>query len=417
MRIHLVSEHASPLALLGGVDAGGQNVHVAALAQALAARGDEVVVHTRRDDPALPRRVPFADGVVVDHVDAGPPEPIAKDDLLGHMGAFARDLRRSWAQERPDVVHAHFWMSGLAALDAGRAEGVPVALTYHALGAEKRRHQGADDTSPDGRIEMERWLARSVDRVIATTAAECRTLVADGAPARRVSVIPCGVDLDRFGPSGPLHSPNRGPGVRHRVVCVSRLVPRKGIEDVVTAVAGLPDVELLIAGGPPAAMLSDDPYAEELLAAARALGAEDRVHLLGAVDHDQIPGLLRSADVVCCTPWYEPFGLVGVEAMACGTPVVATAVGGLAETVDDGRTGILVPPRRPASVRAAIAAIVDHPRRRDSMRLAALARATRYGWPAIAERTREVFGELMHPSTTAVHRLPIHRPATIGGVA
>jgi glycosyltransferase involved in cell wall biosynthesis len=177
-------------------------------------------------------------------------------------------------------------------------------------------------------------------------------------------------------------------------VCVSRLVPRKGIEDVVTAVAGLPHVELLVAGGPPAAMLCEDEYAQSLLARARDLGAADRIHLLGAVGHDRVPELLRSAAVVCCTPWYEPFGLVAVEAMACGTPVVASAVGGLAETVDDGRTGILVPPQRPASIGAAIAAVVDHPRRRDSMHLASLARAQRYGWPAVARRTRDVLADL-----------------------
>src|SRR3954465_13146994 len=118
MRVALVSEHASPLAVLGGVDAGGQNVHVAALARALARRGAEVVVHTRRDDPGLPRRVELCPGVVVDHVDAGPPPAIGKDELLPHMGAFARDLERTWHDERPDLVHSHFWMSGIAALES-----------------------------------------------------------------------------------------------------------------------------------------------------------------------------------------------------------------------------------------------------------------------------------------------------------
>src|SRR4051794_32547470 len=118
MRLALVSEHASPLAVLGGVDAGGQNVHVAALARALARRGATVVIHTRRDDPALPRRVELCAGVTVDHVEAGPAAPVPKDELLPHMGAFARELERCWRDERPDVVHSHFWMSGLAALEA-----------------------------------------------------------------------------------------------------------------------------------------------------------------------------------------------------------------------------------------------------------------------------------------------------------
>ena len=136
MRIHLVSEHASPLALLGTVDAGGQNVHVAALSKGLQALGAEVVVHTRRDDPSLPRQVRLETGVIVDHVDAGPPVPIAKDELLPYMTAFADDLERSWRRVRPDVVHAHFWMSGLASVDAGARLGLPVAPPFHALGAE-----------------------------------------------------------------------------------------------------------------------------------------------------------------------------------------------------------------------------------------------------------------------------------------
>src|SRR4051794_23557148 len=134
MRVALVSEHASPLAVLGGVDAGGQNVHVAALARGLARRGAQVVVHTRRDDPELPRRVSLCPGVEVDHVDAGPAAELPKDELLPHMDAFAAELERAWRRDRPDVVHSHFWMSGLATLQAAERLGIPVAHTFHALG-------------------------------------------------------------------------------------------------------------------------------------------------------------------------------------------------------------------------------------------------------------------------------------------
>jgi len=391
MKIHLVSEHASPLALLGGVDAGGQNVHVAALAKALAGQGAQVVVHTRRDDASLPDQVPFCDGVVVDHVDAGPARAIAKDELLPYMAEFADGLERRWLDDRPDVVHAHFWMSGLAATDAADRLGIPVALTYHALGVDKRRFQGSADTSPPVRLDIERWLALSVDRVIATTSAECRTLVTMGADPRRVTVIPCGVDLEVFRPTGPVWPPL---GDRARVVCVSRLVPRKGIADVIEAIAGLDHVELLVAGGPPASVLMDDTEAQTLMELIAQRGAGDRVHLLGAVSHDMVPALLRSATVACCTPWYEPFGLVAVEAMACGAPVVATAVGGLAETVLDGSTGILVPPRRPESIRAAIASVVRHSGSGRAMRQASVRRARRYGWDDIARRTLRVAEEL-----------------------
>jgi D-inositol-3-phosphate glycosyltransferase len=391
MRIHMVSEHASPLALIGGVDAGGQNVHVAALAGALADLGAEVVVHTRRDDPTLPRQVEFRPGVVVDHVDAGPPEPMPKDSLLPYMGTFAEGLVDRWRCTRPDVVHSHFWMSGLAATVAAHSLGIRVAHTYHALGIEKRLHQGGADSSPSERVRLESWLAQRVDRVIATTAMECRTLVRQGADPLRINVVPCGVDLERFREDGPVWPARTW---RRRVVCVSRLVPRKGLADVVAAVTDMPDVELIIAGGPPEAMLGEDEHAVELAQLAERQGAGDRVRLLGAVDHGRIPALMRSADVVCCTPWYEPFGLVAVEAMACGAPVVATAVGGLAETVVDGKTGIHVPARRPGSIRAAIDAVTCTDTRRRAMRAAALERSRRYGWSEVARRTAEIFEEI-----------------------
>lgn len=419
-RIHLVSEHASPLALLGGVDAGGQNVHVAALACALARQGAQVVVHTRRDDPALDRMVPFAPGVVVDHVDAGPPVPLPKDELLPHMGEFADDLTRCWERQRPDVVHAHFWMSGLAATEAADRVGVPVALTYHALGIEKQRHQGIADTSPAGRLAIERWLAGTVDRVIATTAAERRLLETVGAQRSRVTVIPCGVDLDHFHPDGSTAPP---PG-RQRIVCVSRLVPRKGIQDVVRALVDLPEVELLIAGGPPAAMLGEDAEASRLRRLAVRLGVGDRVEMLGAVERRDVPALLRSASVVCCTPWYEPFGLVAVEAMACGVPVVASRVGGLAETVHHGVNGFLVPPRRPEEIARAVRAVLEHPEVGAAMRAQAVRRAERYGWALVARRTHEVLTGLARegrrrrtsPLPRAATACRSRADATTGGV-
>src|SRR5690349_3327368 len=171
MRIAMVSEHASPLAVLGGVDAGGQNVHVAALAGALTRAGDHVVVHTRRDDVGLPRRVEVC-GVEVDHLDAGPPTEVPKDGLLPYVPAMAEQLREQWATDRPDVVHSHFWMSGLAAVAAARDLEIPVVHTFHALATVKRRHLGAADPSPPRRVAFERSVARSAARVVATCSDE-----------------------------------------------------------------------------------------------------------------------------------------------------------------------------------------------------------------------------------------------------
>lgn len=393
MRISIVSEHASPLAVLGGVDAGGQNVHVAELARGLALLGHDVVVHTRRDDPSLDRRVTFAPGVEVDHVEAGPAAPLSKDALLAHMPEFAADLQRVWSIDRPDVVHTHFWMSGFAGLHAGRALGIPVAHTYHALGSEKRRHQGRADTSPDERVAIERDLARTVDAIIATTRAEVRELATMGLDPDRAHVVPCGVDLETFTPVGPTWPPRAG-GPHRRIVCVSRLVERKGIGNVISALADVPDAELVIAGGPPAGLVESDPEARRFLAVAERAGVADRVRVLGALDHRLVAALLRSADVVACCPWYEPFGMVAIEAMACAKPVVATAVGGLAETVVPGETGVLVPPRRPDAIARALRSLLDDPRAAARMGRVGADRVQHYSWPMVAARTHHVLAAL-----------------------
>jgi glycosyltransferase involved in cell wall biosynthesis len=390
MRIAMVSEHASPLAVLGGVDAGGQNVHVASLAAALGRRGDEVVVHTRRDDPRTQRRVAFAPGVTVDHVAAGPPCDVPKDELLPYMSAFAADLREQWAAEPPDVVHAHFWMSAVAALAAGRAAGVPVVHTFHALGVVKRRHQGNRDTSPPDRIRIERTIATTVDRLVATCSDEVFELVRMGADHRRISVIPCGVDVDAFAPRGPAEP--RTPG-RHRLVAACRLVERKGIADALAALARVPDAELHVAGGPDRDALEHDPEARRLRAVAAGLGVADRLVLRGRVGREAMPRLLRSADAVVSVPWYEPFGIVPLEAMACGVPVVASAVGGQIDSVVDGVTGVHVPPRDPEALAGALRGLLGDPGRRAALGAAGRRRAQeRFAFDRIAAATRDVYG-------------------------
>jgi D-inositol-3-phosphate glycosyltransferase len=393
MRIALVSEHASPLAVLGGVDAGGQNVHVAALAAALARRGDTVVVHTRRDAPDLPRRVAPAPGVEVDHVDAGPARELPKDELLPHMGAFARDLRACWADERPDVVHSHFWMSAVAALAATRDLGIPVVHTFHALGTVKRRHQGDRDTSPPARLATERRIAGVVARIVATCTDEVFELLRMGADRRRITVVPCGVDVERFTAAGP-REPRSGD--RHRLVAACRLVERKGIAEVIAALPGVPGAELHVAGGPDAAALARDAEARRLLALAERLGVADRLVLRGRVDRAAMPALLRSADAVVCAPWYEPFGIVPLEAMACGVPVVATAVGGQIDSVVHGVTGVHVPPRDPVALAAALRDLLADGARRSALGLEGRRRARRlYDFDRIAAATREVYDEVV----------------------
>jgi glycosyltransferase involved in cell wall biosynthesis len=402
MRIDLVSEHASPLAAIGGVDAGGQNVHVAALAAGLAARGHQVTVHTRRDDADLPDRVRTADGYDVAHVPAGPATVLPKDELLQHMATFADVLHAEWSATRPDVVHAHFWMSGLASVQATAGLGIPVLQTFHALGSVKRRHQGDADTSPEQRIDLERGLCAGVDHVVATCTDEVFELRRLGLSSDRVSIVPCGVDTAVFTPRGPVAPRSDRP----RLLVLGRLVERKGQEDAVRALAAVPAAELVVVGGPEAAELDDDPEVCRLRGIAADLGVADRLVFTGSVSRADVPGWIRSADVVLAVPWYEPFGITPLEAMACGRPVVATAVGGLVDSVADGVTGDLVPPRDPAALGEALAALLADDERRAAYGAAGVTRArTRYRWSRVVADTDAVYRQVLAaraPENTAL---------------
>ena len=355
----------------------------------MARRGVGVTVHTRRDSTWLPERVEMAPGVTVHHVDAGPPEPLPKDELLPHMDAFAAELGSCWRRERPDVAHAHFWMSGHATLRTARPLGIPVVQTFHALGVVKRRYQGERDTSPAERTEMEKDIVRRVDQIIATCTDEVFELARMGAASGHLTVIPCGVDLSLFRPDGPAE---RVPPRQRRLVCIGRLVERKGIGNALSALARVPGVELVVAGGPPRDRLSDDPEARRLMSIARDEGIQDRVDFRGRLGREELPPLLRSADALVSVPWYEPFGITPLEAMACGVPVVASAVGGLIDTVMDGVTGVHVPPRDPERLADALAALLADPEACIRYGRAGAERARRlYDWRRIAAATLDVY--------------------------
>ncbi|MEV7796320.1 glycosyltransferase [Streptomyces sp. NPDC087512] len=391
MRIAMVSEHASPLAALGGVDAGGQNVYVARLTEELARRGHDVTVYTRRDSLDLPDRVPLPGGGIVEHVPAGPAEVVPKDDLFPHMPTFGAYLARAWSRERPDVVHAHFWMSGMASQIGAGPQGIPCVQTFHALGTVKRRHQGMRDTSPYERIGIERQIGRTCERVLATCTDEVVELGDMGVPPRQVSVVPCGVDAGHFRPgaaSGRTPARSR----RHRLLACGRLVPRKGYDQAIQALADIPDTELLIAGGPPSDAVDADPEARRLTALAGRVGVGDRVRLLGAVDPRDMPALLGSADVVLSTPVYEPFGIVPLEAMACGVPVLATDVGGHRDSVAGGVTGRLVPPQDPDAIAEAACELLADDELRRRYGSAGRERVLQhYTWRRVADGAEQVY--------------------------
>jgi glycosyltransferase involved in cell wall biosynthesis len=318
---------------------------------------------------------------------------VPKDGLLPYMGTFGQWLAAQWGTGdwAPDVVHAHFWMSGLAALTARARYPVPVVQTYHALGSVKRRYQGAQDTSPAQRIGYERILGRRVDQVIAQCSDELAELVALGVPRQHIRLVPSGVDATRFTPAGPVALvPGTG-----RILSVGRLVERKGYADLIEAMRLLPDAEAVIVGGPPVTELGDDPVAQHLLSLARERGVADRVTLTGAVPREEMPMWYRSADLVACPAWYEPFGLTPLEAMACGVPVVAYAVGGFIDTVVDNVTGHLVPPRDWRALAKTLRMLLTDAVRRLEFGAAAVDRATEcYSWARTADQLLAIYRRL-----------------------
>ena len=284
-----------------------------------------MTVYTRRDDPHLPERVETPQGYTVVHVPAGPPERLPKDELLAHMGPFAQYLDEQWSADRPDVAHAHFWMSGIATQLAARHLDLPAVQTFHALGVVKRRHQGVQDTSPQDRLKLEAMVAATATWVAATCTDEVFELMRLGRARSRISVVPCGVDLDLFTPDGP----PRREAAPHRPV--GRFVPRKGFDVVVRALPAIADTELVIVGGPDVAGLDADPEALDCISSPSNSGSPT-----GCTSSAPWP----RGHACCCgrptwwrTPWYEPFGIVPLEAMACGIPVVASAVGGMLDTI------------------------------------------------------------------------------------
>ena len=390
MNIAMVSEHASPLAVLGGADAGGQNVHVAELSSALARAGHSIRVFTRRDNDRDPSRVTMPSGVTVEHLDAGPPTAVPKDELWPFMPTFSRELLARLRRDPADVLHAHFWMSASAALDAVQSLKVPIVQTFHALGSEKARMQGAADTSPTARLAQELRIIASADRIVATSSSEIFELCRLGADPRRLKLIPCGVDFAAFNEQdADSLLPRRE---TYRIVTLSRLVERKGVADVIAALADVPRAELIVAGGPATLFLDDDADVRRLREHARIHGVVDRVRFVGRVARKSIPSLLRSADVVACAAWYEPFGIVPLEAMAAGRPVVATAVGGQNDTVLDGYTGLLVPPRNPRVLAQAICSLLADAKKRRALGEAGRHRVRdRFSWERVARETYAVY--------------------------
>ncbi|PWK84612.1 glycosyltransferase involved in cell wall biosynthesis [Lentzea atacamensis] len=380
MKIAMVFAHASPFDQARGL-------HVAGLSSALSRHGHDVTVYARRDDPDMPGRVRTGRGYEVVRVPAGPATPLSDEDALPHTGAFISFLLQEWAASPPDVVHGHGWMSGMVSVLGGRRIRVPVVQTFHSLAAVKRRHR-VGDTGPEERGRIEVLVGREAAHVAAVSSDEMAELVKAGVDRARISVVPGGVDIDTFAPEGPQARRNE----LYRVVTTAPLVRYRDIEAVITALSSLDDAELMIAGRPESGRLHDDPEIAKLREHAEHLGVADRVVFVGAMAHSAMPGLLRSADAVVCAPHYEPSGAVALEAMACGVPVVATAVGALADVVVNGVTGLLVPPGEPESLSRALRSLLLDDTLRNEFAVAGRDRVTaRYSWSRVAEDVLRVY--------------------------
>jgi len=394
-RIALISEHASPLATLGGADGGGQNVYVGQVAKHLARLSHDVEVLTRRDRDDLPAVVPWADGARVVHVPAGPASAVRKEDLLPFMGDFAAfAIDRCRGRGRYDLIHANFFLSAGVASEIKRALGVPFVVTFHALGRVRRLHQGGADTFPEERLAIEDRAVREADRIIAECPADEDDLIRlYGADPARMATIPCGFDPAEFWPVDKARARRSlGLGPDERIILqLGRMVPRKGVDNVIRGLARLARgrgiaARLLVVGGESA---EPDPVATpeigRLRAIAEAEGVADAVTFVGSRGRDALRAYYGAADVFVTTPWYEPFGITPVEAAACGTPVVGSAVGGIRTTVVDGETGYLVPPRDPDALADRLARLFHHPDLIRSLgRRAARHAAEHYTWEKVA---------------------------------
>ncbi|SCL66004.1 Glycosyltransferase involved in cell wall bisynthesis [Micromonospora citrea] len=339
MRVGLVCAHAGPPRRADAPTV-GTHQHIARVAAELAARGHDVRVYERRDDPDLPDTA-MVDGYRVERVPVGPAAPIPTAELVPYVSEFGAWLADRWTGDwQPEVVHGHYWIGGLAAAHAVRETDVPVVQTFHSLGVEQLRHLGGQYDGPGERIPLERALTRAVDVAVAQCNDEVDELTRMGLQRASVAMVPAGVDTEQFHPDGEAAPRDQ----RARILSVGGLSPGHGQEDLIRAMRLVGDAELVIAGGPPAEQLAGHAEARRLRELAERNGVAEQVKLVGAVPHDQMATWYRSADVVACTPHYSSAGRVSLEAMACGVPVVGYAMGGIADAVVDEVTGRLVPP-------------------------------------------------------------------------
>jgi D-inositol-3-phosphate glycosyltransferase len=398
MKIALVAQNATPLHPRTGSGPDRDDIGLSELTRKLAGQGHQVTVYAQKNLADVPDQAELHDGVRVEHISAGPVPETATEpgdaDLLERVPAFSGPLRSLWESDRPDVVHALAWTSGLAALAAARDLGIPVVQEFSSLSVAERRAAAGQpggvkaDGASAARIRLEPAIGRSATAVVATNSAEVSDLANLGVHRSSIRIVPWGVDTDLFTPEGPVAKRNGRP----RLLTSADLTQRKPLETLMRALTKVPGAELLIVGGPAEADLPKDDNYVKLAKFAATLGITDRVIFTGEVEYADMPPLLRSADLVISTCRYEPSGTTSLQAMACGTPVIAPPVGGHVDAVVDGTTGIIIPPDRPALLAQRIRQLLAHPMLIEAYGVAAVDRVrSRYSWDRIAGETLAVY--------------------------
>lgn len=395
----MISLHTSPLDQPGTGDAGGMNVYVVELSKQLAELGIEVDVFTRATTSALPSRIELLPGVTVRNVAAGPYEGLTKNELPAQLCTFARAVLRAEAIHEPgwyDVIHSHYWLSGQVGLLARDRWAIPLVHTMHTMAKVKNASLAEGDVpEPAARLIGEEQVVESADRLLANTPDEAQELISlYGAQPGKVGVVNPGVDLEVFGP-GDQTAARRAVGVPEDAVVlafVGRIQPLKAPDLLIRAAARILERDpslrsrlvVAIIGGPSGNGMEHPEAHAEL---ARELGVDDVTRFVKPMDRTGLADWYRAASVVCVPSYSESFGLVALEAQACGTPVVAAAVGGLTTAVANGQTGLLVDGHGVDDFADALARIATDPFTRETMSRAAVKHAQGFGWELTARKT------------------------------
>jgi glycosyltransferase involved in cell wall biosynthesis len=405
-RIAFISEHASPLATLGGVDSGGQNVYVAELPKQLVKLGYNVDVYTRKDSEAINEVISWLPGIRVIHIKAGPEKVVPKEKLLSLMEEFAVNMIAFIRQEEVcyELIHANFFMSALVASKVKKVFQIPYVVTFHALGLVRKIHQKEMDQFPAERIEIERCILRNADHIIAECPQDKDDMIClYHAPPENISIVPCGFSAKEFYPidkkkARRILNFNENEKI---ILQLGRMVPRKGVDNVIQALGEIKknkkSLRLVIVGGEHD---TPDPCLCPELARLQKVAAEENVQSSVVFTGRKQRGVLKfyyaAADIFITTPWYEPFGITPLESMACGTPVIGSNVGGIKFTVDEGKTGFLVPPHSPKALAEGIENLIANEKLLSSMQHNSVKRVNKYfTWKSVANSCHELYEKII----------------------